>query len=83
MAYGDNEILEILNHYEATMIDHISKLLIKYHSFTRVNDINNAAYLIYKSVEEVVHGTKVLDYPCDEESLLKELTDMICLYVLK
>lgn len=83
MAYGDNEIKSILDYYEAAMIGQIAQLLKENCSLTRITDADHAAFLIFKSVEEVVHGIKIFNYPCDEAAMLRELTDMICSYVLK
>ena len=83
MAYGDNDIKSILDYYEAAMIGQIAQLLKENCNLTRITDVDHAAFLIFKSVEEVVHGIKIFNYPCDESAMLRELTDMICSYVLK
>ena len=83
MAYEDNEIKSILDYYEAAMIGQIAQLLKENHSLTRITDADHAAFLIFKTVEEVVHGIKMFNYPCDEAGMIKELTDMICSYTLR
>ena len=83
MTYADKEIRDIVAHYEMEMVNQIVQLLNENRNLIRVTDINHAAYLIFKSVEEVVHSIRIFAYSCDESALIRELTDMICLYVLK
>ena len=83
MTYADEEIRNIVDHYETEMIKQIAQLLNENPKLIRVTDINNAALLIFKSVEEVVHSIRIFGRSCDESSMIRELTDMICCYVLK
>lgn len=83
MTYADEEIRNIVNHYEAEMINHIAQLLNENRRLIRVTDTNSAAFLIFKSVEEVVHSIRIFGRYCDESAMIQELTDMICSYVLK
>lgn len=83
LAYGDNEIKGILDYYESAMIEQVAQLLKDNCDLTRITDADHAAFLIFKCVEEVVHGIKIFNYPCDEAAMFRELTDMICSYVLK
>ncbi len=83
MAYADDEIRGIIDHYEAAMIAQLTQLLNENRSLIRITDIEQGAYLIFKSVEEVIHNIRVFAHPCDETALIHELTDMISLYVIK
>ncbi|MFA9379331.1 MAG: hypothetical protein ACERKZ_21690 [Lachnotalea sp.] len=83
MTYADEEIRNIVDHYEAEMINHIAQLLNENRKLIKVTDTNNAAFLIFKSVEEVVHSIRIFAHSCDESAMIRELTDMICSYVLK
>lgn len=83
MTYHDEEIKKIIDHYENEMVNQVAQLLDRNRSLTRITETDQAAFLIYKSVEEVVHSIRVFARPCDETVLLRELTDMICAYVLK
>jgi len=83
MTYADVEIKAIVDRYEGEMLGQIKKLLDENRGLTRITDTGNAAYLIFKSVEEVVHSIRVFNRPCDEAALIYELTDMLCAYVLK
>nr|WP_319489235.1 TetR/AcrR family transcriptional regulator [uncultured Caproiciproducens sp.] len=83
MTYADEEIRNIVDHYEAEMIKQIAQLLNRNRKLIRVTDTNNAAFLIFKSVEEVVHSIRIFSHSCDESAIIRELTDMICSYVLK
>ena len=82
MTYGHEDIRGIMDLYEDGMIGRIEELLRLNRDKTVVTDFRTAAYLIFKSVEEVVHGIKVFGRPCDEEVLLSELAAMICRYLL-
>lgn len=83
MTYWDDEIKDIIHHYEAAMIRQIAQLLNENRTLIRITDVDHAAYLIFKSVEEVVHSIRVFAHPCDEAAMIRELTDMMLLYVLK
>lgn len=83
MAYEDDGIKNILDHYESKMIEQIAQILHENRTLTRITDSDHAAVLIFKCVEEVVHSIRVFDDNNDEDALIGELTDMICLYVLK
>lgn len=83
MTYWDNEIKGIIDHYESAMIEQIEGFLNQNRTLTKITDSSHAAYLIFKSVEEVIHSIRVFAHPCNEAALLQELTDMICSYVLK
>jgi len=83
MTYADEEIRNIVEHYEAEMVNHIAQLLNENRKLIKVTDTNNAAFLIFKSVEEVVHSIRIFTRFCDESAMIRELTDMICSYVLK
>ena len=83
MAYGDDEVKEIVDCYEEMMVEQIAQLLNENLMLTKITDADHAAYLIFKSVEEVVHSIRVFARPCDEAALLRDLIDMVCSYVLK
>lgn len=83
MTYADKEIKEIIDHYENSMIGQVAQLLEKNRKLTRITEPTQAAFLIFKSVEEVVHSIKVFARPCDEAALLRELTDMLLAYLAK
>ncbi|MDC7127012.1 MAG: TetR/AcrR family transcriptional regulator [Spirochaetales bacterium] len=83
MTYSHEDVREIISHYEDRMIAQIEELLRLNEERTDVTDLKSAAYIIFKSVEEVVHGIKVFSRPCNENILVSELTTMICGYVMK
>lgn len=83
MCYADAEIKAIVDEYEEAMISRIALLIEKNRELSRISDIPAAAYLIFKCVEEVVHGIRVFSRPCDEAAMLRELSDMILSYALK
>ena len=83
MSYSDEQIRDITTHYENNMIGQIEQLLKNNKSMLKITRFTDAAYLIFKSVEEVIHGIKVFKRPCDEATLIHELTEMICSYILQ
>lgn len=71
---------EELNKY---MYDKILSILKNNKDLLKVNNLENALFIILNSVESVVHSIMFYDSPYDKEDIIDELTNMLYSYLIK
>lgn len=83
MTLIDPEIARINTEEEKKVIAYMVALLGNYRAFIRVSDLEAAAFLLYRTGEEIVHRIRIVGSEIDGKRLLAELEEMMCRYLLK
>ena len=81
MRNSDADVKKLVSEYEKKILKNTIKLLSVYHNNIRIKDIEAAAVIISRSIEEVVHIIKFDKPRIDETRLTNELVDMIFRYL--
>ncbi len=82
MMLLDKEIEEINREEEQKVIASMISLLNAYREHIRVKDIEAAAVLLYRVVDEIIHRIRIMGTDIDNTRMLGELEDMVCRYLL-
>jgi AcrR family transcriptional regulator len=82
MALLDEEIEKIRRKDEKKIIDLLVFFMRRYKQYIRVSDFEAAAVLLLKLIEDMIHQIKFASTVIGEKRLLKEVEDMICMYLL-
>jgi AcrR family transcriptional regulator len=77
----DEEVNKINNEEQKKVISFLIALFQQYKKYIRVNDLEAAASLLFKTSDEIIHRIMFNEEEIDEERLLRELEDMICSYL--
>lgn len=80
MQSGEFHEMEAKNHQFVQ--ERILAILEQYAPILRVSDKKTAAFLIQSSIEAAVHELVFYECPYDAENIIRELTDMLCRYLL-
>jgi AcrR family transcriptional regulator len=81
MALLDDEIAAITRREEEQVVRYLAALLARYRDHLRIDDIEAAAELLFRTGEEIVHRVKVLGSNSDGARLLKEMEEMMFRYL--
>ena len=77
----DDEVNKINNEEQKKVISYLIALFQQYKKFIRVDDLEAAASLLFRTSDEIIHRIMFNKEEVDEERLLRELEDMICSYL--
>jgi AcrR family transcriptional regulator len=77
----DEEVRKINQEEEQKVIALIVAFIRQYKQFIRVEDIEAAAILLFRTSDEIIHRIMINKEEIDAERLLGELEDMICSYL--
>lgn len=77
----DEEVRKINQEEEQKVVALIVAFLRQYKQFIRVDDIDAAAILLFRTSDEIIHRIMINKEEIDTERLLGELEDMICSYL--
>ncbi len=83
MTLIDPDIARINAEEEKKVVAYMTALLGRFREFIRVEDLEAAAVLLYRTGEEIVHRIRVVGSEIDGQRLLAELEEMMCRYLLK
>lgn len=81
MRYTDPDVHALLETADEVVLARFREILQTMSHSIRVRDREAGALVLKSSIEEVIHGIKIFKAPIEEERLLKELADMITLYL--
>ncbi len=81
LRFSDPEIANIYTRSESVELKYIRELLGNISRELAVNDLDLAAKIIHGSIAYQLHSLRFLDYPLDEDVVIKELTESICRYI--
>ena len=81
MMYLDPDVEKINREEEKKVTALLAFYLSQHKDKIRVDDIDSAAYIIHKTVEETIHAIKIFHVAPDEKRIISELEDMICRYL--
>jgi AcrR family transcriptional regulator len=82
MMLLDKEIEDINREEEQKVIESMTSLLNAYRDHIRVKDVEAAAVMLYRVVDEIIHRLRIMGTDIDNERMLAELEDMVCRYLL-
>lgn len=77
----DEDVKKISNEEDKKIITFLIAFLQQYKQLIRVDDIEAAAVLLFRTSDEIVHRIMINKEEIEEERLLGELEDMICRYL--
>jgi AcrR family transcriptional regulator len=77
----DEEVRKINQEEEQKVVALIVAFLRQYKQIIRVDDIDAAAILLFRTSDEIIHRIMINKEEIDAERLLGELEDMICSYL--
>jgi AcrR family transcriptional regulator len=77
----DDEVNAINNEEQKKVISYLIALFQQYKKFIRVDDLEAAASLLFRTSDEIIHRIMFNKEDINEERLLRELDDMICSYL--
>lgn len=77
----DEEVRKINHEEEQKVVALIVAFLRQYKQFIRVDDIEAAAILLFRTSDEIIHRIMINKEELEAERLLGELEDMICSYL--
>jgi len=77
----DEDVKKIKSEEDKETIALLITLLQKYKQLIRINDIEAAAVLLFRTSDEIIHRIMINKDEIEEERLLGELEDMICSYL--
>jgi AcrR family transcriptional regulator len=77
----DEDVSKINSEEEEKIIAFIITLLQQHKQLLRVNDIEAAAILLFRTSDEIIHRIMINKDEIEAERLLGELEDMICSYL--
>ena len=77
----DEEVRKINHEEEQKVVALIVAFLRQYKQFIRVDDIEAAAMLLFRTSDEIIHRIMINKEEIDADRLLGELEDMICSYL--
>jgi AcrR family transcriptional regulator len=77
----DDEVNKIVNEEEKKVISYLIALFQQYKKYIRVDDVEAAALLLFRTSDEIIHRIMFNKDEIKEERLLRELEDMICSYL--
>ena len=78
---SDPDIDRIVTEHEDRILENTLKTLKQYKDYIRVEDLETAAVIVYRCIEEIVHTIKFSKSTTDENRLVNELVDMISRYL--
>lgn len=77
----DEDVRKINSEEDKKTIAFLITLLQQYKQIIRVDDIEAAAILLFRTSDEIIHRIMINKEEIDTERLLGELEDMICSYI--
>ncbi|HEY3374709.1 MAG TPA: TetR/AcrR family transcriptional regulator [Candidatus Aquicultor sp.] len=77
----DPDIRQVHDEHEAALIGEIASYIALFGDTVRVKDTEAAAFLVYRSVETVMHAARHPNQGISEDRLVDELTDMLAAYL--
>jgi AcrR family transcriptional regulator len=77
----DDEVNKINNEEQKKVISFLITVFQQYKKFIRVDDMEAAASLLFRSSDEIIHRIMFNKEEIQEERLLRELEEMICSYL--
>jgi AcrR family transcriptional regulator len=77
----DSDVDRIVSEHEDRILENTLKTLKQYKDHIRVNDIEAAAVIVHRGIEEIVHTIKYAKLKTNENRLVNELVDMISRYL--
>jgi AcrR family transcriptional regulator len=77
----DEDVRKINHEEEQKVVALIVAFLRQYKQFIRVDDIEAAAIMLFRTCDEIIHRIMINKEEIEAERLLKELEDMICNYL--
>lgn len=83
MRYSDQDVQLVMKELEDHQLDFTYKHLKAYEEVIKVKDLKTAAFIIFNTIQSIAHEYKFSKPVIEEESLKKELTDMIVNYLFK
>jgi AcrR family transcriptional regulator len=81
MMYSDAEVLALQSAEDGNILRALAGVLDAGAGDLRIRDPKTAAFVIYRSVEGVVHHLRMLERPPDQDVIIDEMTDMLCRYL--
>ena len=83
LIYSDPGAKVMMNRFKRAAVTGTKALLAGLADRLRVKDIDAAAVLVTRVVEDTVHGIRYDKEPIEEERLISELADMLLLYLVR
>ena len=77
----DDELIDINRKEETRVLDFLTTLLSSNREVLQVSDLEAAAFLLYRTAEEVIHRLRIIGSDIESERMLAELENMICAYL--
>lgn len=77
----DDELMDINRKEETRVLEFLTSLLSSVRDVLHVSDLEAAAFLLYRTAEDVIHRLRIIGTDIESERMLAELEDMICAYL--
>jgi AcrR family transcriptional regulator len=81
--HSDPDVKAMMNQFHRVSLEKIKGLMLQFKDILRISDLDAAAVLVLRIVEDTTHGIKYDKETIGKERLVSELTDMLCRYLLK
>jgi AcrR family transcriptional regulator len=83
LIYNDRDIKNMMKEFNEITFEKTKELLLHFKNKLRIKDLDAAALLINRTIEDIVHAIKYDNEPIEKERLISELADMLLLYLFK
>lgn len=83
LIHSDPDVKAMMNQFHRVSLEKVKGLMLQFKDSLRISDLDAAAVLVLRIVEDTTHGIKYNKETIAKERLISELTDMLCRYLLK
>jgi AcrR family transcriptional regulator len=81
LMHVDSKVRAIMDRFRRIAFEKVKDLLFQFKDRLRISDLDAAAILLTRTIEDTVHGIKYDKEPIEAERLVSGLADMLCRYL--